>query len=202
MCRSRPAVGGGAGVDLHIALQAEEDGAVAWEIYSDAPGSIAPAGEAADDEPGAVVHSQGRAVPRGGGLQSEALYLDIAELRARGERVFGPGDAEASSAGFGSAQLYALFGRMGLSYGAAFRVVGGVWSIREADGQVSALGELRLPRELASTLGEYVLHPSLLDGALQTGVGLEPGLKDESGSERPAAQLPFALERLEVFAAL
>jgi hypothetical protein len=123
--------------------------------------------------------------------------MDVAGLLARGEQVFAPGEAGAASA-----QPYALFERMGLSYGGSFQTLGAVWSIREADGRMQALGELRLPREVASTLDQYVLHPSLLDGALQSCVGLETDLTDKAGSDQHRAQLPFALDRLEVFATL
>ena len=43
-------------------------------------------------------------------------------------------------------------------------------------------------------MGDYVLHPSIMDGALQACIGL---IEDES-EERKCAPLPFALERLRV----
>jgi acyl transferase domain-containing protein/aryl carrier-like protein len=224
---ARPVVVGSMGLELHIALRAAQDGAIEWEIYSDVvdgPAAQRQAdgvelGEASGGKLRVMVHSRGRAVLRGGGLQSKPLQVDVARLCARGEQVFAPGNAgpdldvsfvgavsgSAAASAEGKTELYALFDRIGLSYGPAFRALGGVWSIREADGQVLALGELRLPRELEPTLGQYILHPSVLDGALQAFVGLEP-VGAEAGEQARPEQLgllvPFALDRLEVFAAL
>ena len=94
---------------------------------------------------------------------------------------------------------------MGLSYGAAFQALGGIWSIREANGDLLALGELRLPQIVDATYGQYVLHPSLLDGALQACVGMDrlAGAESEqAGLTQQRPMLPFALDRLAVFAPL
>src|SRR5262249_59736453 len=53
---------------------------------------------------------------------------------------------------------------------------------------------LRLPKAVEDTSGDYVLHPSLMDGALQACVGLIDGSTE--GSNQP--RLPFALESLRI----
>src|SRR5581483_8998312 len=65
---------------------------------------------------------------------------------------------------------------------------------RDAQNQALCLSELSLPEGIANTHGAYVLHPSLLDAALQASIGLQ------AAADKPV--LPFALERLEVFAPL
>ena len=60
-------------------------------------------------------------------------------------------------------------------------------------GSKGVLAKVKLPEKVKKTWGEYVLHPSLLDSALQAAVALmgEEGVAGET-------QLPFALERLRI----
>ncbi len=121
-----------------------------------------------------VVHAQGRAV-----LSAEPApaRLDLEQL----DKEMGDGRLEPDS-------VYAAWARMGLLYGPAFQ---SVTRVQQGTGQV--LARLRLPELLAATSADYVLHPSLADGALQACAGL---LDDSSKQPR----LPFALERLRILA--
>jgi acyl transferase domain-containing protein len=67
------------------------------------------------------------------------------------------------------AELYDVLASLGLDYGPGFR---GVESIARRDGE--ALARLRLPAAVADGAGEYRLHPTLFDTALQ--VALAPAL--------------------------
>src|SRR5581483_5674236 len=122
-----------------------------------------------------VVHSQGQAVLASAG---EAPSIDLAALTGQCDRLM---SAE---------ECYAAFARMGLAYGAAFQGLEQV-----SVGPAMVLGKIKLPAAVASTKDDYVLHPSVVDAALQASIGLLQG-----DADKPA--LPFALERLEVFAAL
>jgi acyl transferase domain-containing protein len=86
--------------------------------------------------------------------------------------------------------LYAAFAKMGIQYGAAHR---GVIDLYQNNSEV--LARLRLPKTVASTAPLYLLHPSLLDSALQANIGLTVD------SENIPAQspLPFALESIAIF---
>lgn len=64
--------------------------------------------------------------------------------------------------------------------------------LRRETGQVVA--QLRLPKAVEETWGEYVLHPSLMEGALQACAGLMGG-EEEGSKER---RVPFALESLRL----
>src|SRR5581483_7353700 len=150
----------------HIALELEGAEEVSFEIYS---------GQG-DTE---VVHSQGRAVMIGMG---PAPKLDLASLKQQCN------DRELSRA-----DCYASFARMGLAYGPAFQGLQRVRTGRDAQGRALAVGEIALP-EAADAEG-YVLHPSVLDAALQASIALL-----QAAADKPA--LPFALERLDIFAAL
>ncbi len=123
-----------------------------------------------------TVHCQGSAI-----LSSKVqpAALDLAQLMSR----MGRGELDMEAA-------YAACARMGLLYGPAFR---GVTAIHRGNGEV--LAQLRLPAAVVSGAADYVLHPSLLDGALQAAVGLL-----ETGAESSQFRLPFALETLRIVA--
>ncbi|HEX6100801.1 MAG TPA: beta-ketoacyl synthase N-terminal-like domain-containing protein [Thermoanaerobaculia bacterium] len=124
-----------------------------------------------DDE---IVHCHGRAVFSD---RPAPAKLDLAQLEAQ----MGQGRMEPDA-------LYAACARMGLHYGPAFR---GITAIRKGNGQV--LARLRLPAGVAGSSAGYVLHPSLLDSALQASVAL---IDDASARLR----VPFALETLRIVA--
>src|SRR6266508_1765833 len=128
--------------------------------------------QGADQE---IVHCQGRAVLS---RQAAPARLDIERLKGQ----MGRGKLEPSS-------VYAACARMGLVYGPAFQ---GITAIHQGSGQV--LARLRLPRVVEDTSGDYILHPSLMDGALQACVVLIGDSSERSNQPR----LPFALESLRI----
>src|SRR5258707_10055277 len=77
---------------------------------------------------------------------------------------------------------------MGVVYGASFKAI---TAIHQGSSQV--LAQLRLPSTAEDKAEDYVLHPSLMDGALQAAVGLI-----EVGVESSQTRLPFALESLRI----
>lgn len=86
-------------------------------------------------------------------------------------------------------------GMIGADYGPGYKSVEAVY---KGDGQL--LAKLSLPESVAHTLGDYVLHPSVMDGALQAAEYLQNVVRAElSDTEDFKAALPFALEELEVF---
>jgi polyketide synthase PksN len=121
-----------------------------------------------------TLHCQGRGVFS---RQPGPARLDIGQLRARMTQHRLDADG-----------VYAACARMGLAYGPALR---GVTAIHRGSGEV--LAQLRLPRHVLGTASDYVLHPSLMDSALQAAVGLR-----EDGGEAGPPRLPFALETLRV----
>jgi polyketide synthase PksN len=124
----------------------------------------------------AVLHCQGSAVPLtgdGGG----STRVDLVAVRAGC-------DAGRLSAD----QCYATFRAAGMEYGPAFQGI--EYVLR---GATQALAKLTLPLSVRETGDAYVLHPSLLDSALQASVGLPT---DPAGLGEPA--MPFAIESVEV----
>ncbi|WP_116811138.1 SDR family NAD(P)-dependent oxidoreductase [Steroidobacter cummioxidans] len=85
------------------------------------------------------------------------------------------------------ASYYDQVEKSGLSYGPSFRTVQELYV-----GDSFALSRLQLPDELATDLDEYVLHPSIVDGALQTVSGLIGRV------ETSVPYLPFAIEEVQI----
>jgi acyl transferase domain-containing protein/enoyl-CoA hydratase/carnithine racemase len=123
------------------------------------------------------VHCQGQGVFVGDGAAPEPV--DVARLKA----ALQPGGRTAG-------EIYAAFADRGLHYGPAHRPV---VAAERGDGQL--LAQLVLPQALAADGQDYLLHPSLMDGALQAAALL---LEADAASTRPL--LPFALETLRVVA--
>ncbi|HET8797348.1 MAG TPA: SDR family NAD(P)-dependent oxidoreductase, partial [Thermoanaerobaculia bacterium] len=120
-----------------------------------------------------IVHCQGRAVLS---HVPAPERISLEQLRSEMEGQVAPDS------------VYATLARKGLVYGPAFQTI---TAIHRGSGQV--LAYLRLPAVLAEKAGQYVLHPSLMDGALQAAVALLDG-------ESTQPRLPFALETLRILA--
>jgi len=82
-------------------------------------------------------------------------------------------------------ECYALFANAGLHYGASFRGIDTLYL-----GEAQVLAKLHLAID-----DEFVLHPGMLDSALQACVGLT------ATSSQPETELPFSIDRVEIFAA-
>ncbi|MEX2631038.1 MAG: amino acid adenylation domain-containing protein [Tistlia sp.] len=158
---------------LEVTLTPDQAGGLRYEVSSRA------ADEAGDGEQ--QVHGRG-AVSLG--PAAEAPRLDLPVLRAR-----------TASRRIEAAECYAAFAAAGLDYGPGHR---GLEELQVGEEEV--LARLRLPAALAATLDRYVLHPCLLDSALQASIGLTLGAAAEPGAG-PTLALPFAVESLEVFGA-
>ncbi|WP_345629196.1 SDR family NAD(P)-dependent oxidoreductase [Streptomyces thinghirensis] len=132
-----------------------------------------------------TLSSQGRA--HLADAPAERPAPSLAELRAA-----------CAGAAFTPSDVYGRYDRVGMEYGPAQRSLSTLTVGTDAAGRPQALAELRLPRA-AETTDAYVLHPSILDGALQATIGLGLGGGEGTAPARPA--LPFALQEVDVLAA-
>jgi len=80
---------------------------------------------------------------------------------------------------------YQSFEKRNLQYGQTFR---GIEKIYVGEGQ--AIAKLNLPASILETEDDYVMHPGLLDSALQASIGLTMDNQDTI--------LPFALEHIQI----
>jgi polyketide synthase PksN len=159
---------------IRIDLTAGADGAIGFQVFS----QTATDGSA---EPGRLVHSQG----------------SVSFKPAVNPSRLDPGAmlAQAGMSRFDAAQCYPLFSTLGLDYGPGHQ---GIAELYAGNGQV--LARLALPESVQHTLDQYVLHPSLMDSALQASIGLGMNIETIAPSgERLKPSLPFALETVDVF---
>jgi enoyl-CoA hydratase/carnithine racemase len=120
-----------------------------------------------------VVHCQGQAVFS---HQSTPAKLNIELLKEQ----MGKGRSEAS-------ELYTIFTRIGINYGLAYQAIVSVYQ-----GEKQLLAHLNLPRVVETSQNDYLLHPSMMDSALQASVGLIGNLSQSQPS------LPFAIGSLRL----
>ena len=151
---------------VDIALLAEDE-SVAFEIFG------------ADQ----TVYCQGRAG------WSDALPDVPLQLPFEPPHEPPPARLASAVAGWDAGRVYEAFASMGLHYGPAHRAIRTLWvDDREAR------AHLALPPSVQAGAGEFGLHPSLLDGALQTATALVADLTDPSGEPL----VPFSLDAVYV----
>lgn len=87
-------------------------------------------------------------------------------------------------------EIYQVFRKMGLHYGDSHQ------SLKKLSGSKNiCIAELRLPDNITHSLGDFVLNPSLMDGAIQAALGLML----DNGVATNSPYLPFTLEDLRVY---
>ncbi|MCC9263789.1 SDR family NAD(P)-dependent oxidoreductase [Bacillus velezensis] len=152
------------GVTLHVKLQPEENGDIAFEAYAEG------------EEP--LVFFQGKAVLE---ETERAPVLDVEAVQARcgGRRM-------------SKAECYEAFDSLGITYGPSHQALDTVYA-----GSGEVLAKLTLPPSAREEKEPFILHPSMLDAALQASIGLV--LSDGSASGR--LFLPFALRDMQVLSA-
>jgi polyketide synthase PksN len=145
-----------------------EEDAIAYEIYSLAKNG-------ATEE---VVYSQGSAT-LSGNMENPVLDLKALQAECNGRKLSGT-------------EVYNIYKTIGLDYGPGYR---GIEMIYTGHGLV--LAKLSLPSSVAGTGEEFVLHPSIMDGALQAAIGMGAG--EPESMTTPKLSLPFALQEMEIY---
>lgn len=165
---TRPVTVGEESVQVHIGVYPEDSGDITYEIYS----------QTITDHHEPLIHSQGSVVL---GVDVKAPTLDLQALRA-----------ECNQKIYAAAEVYATFQTMGIDYGPGQRGIEMLYL-----GPERLLAKLSLPTSVTSTGEQFVLHPSLIDSALQAVIGFRMGLPASDISCNP--WLPFALQEMEIF---
>ena len=135
----------------------------------------------ADDENETDVHSEGR-------LDFSHDWTKPADARADTEDRI-PIQALKAQCGRprDAATFYRKFSDFGLQYGPSFQTLQEIY-INGA----FALSKLKIPDHLKGDFDQFILHPSMIDGALQTIAALAGGV------ELTTPHLPFALDEVEI----
>lgn len=148
--------------ELHIALQSSNNRAIVFDIYS-------------LDENNEIenIHAQGTAL-----LEKKIAFpkYNIEELidRYKSSEIFGE-------------KCYAFFKANGIEYGPSFRCINRIY-VSENE----VLAELVLPNSVLNTLNQYILHPSILDAALQASIGLR------DWDDEVRLQIPFSTDEVVI----
>ena len=161
-------------VQVNIGIYPEDNGEIAYEIYTLSP-------ETAEGE---IVYSQGSA------LLTSPMEIPTIDLQAI--------QAQCHQKMIDGAKVYEIFQMAGVEYGPGHRGIQELYT-----GSSLVLAKLALPAAVSATKDQFILHPSMMDSALQATIGIMALEEAESTvlSLAPAFQpsLPFALEELEVF---
>jgi acyl transferase domain-containing protein len=130
-----------------------------------------------DEDNETVVHSEGR-LAFGNGWANPAGKEDRILPQALKAMCASPESGVA---------FYERFSALGLQYGPSFQTIEELY-VNDA----FALAKLKLASHLKGEFGQFILHPSMIDGALQTIAGLAAKVSPET------AHLPFALDEIEI----
>jgi polyketide synthase PksL len=115
------------------------------------------------------------------------LENELAEYGAVQQHL-APADLQAcSTRQLDAAHYYALFRQAGICYGPAFQTMQSLWV-----GEGYALSRLAIAAHLRAGFEQFVLHPSLIDGALQTVAALV------GNGEAATPFLPFAIDEVDI----
>ncbi len=167
---THPIVVDGSVKKVHIGLSGDDSNQIQYEVYTES-----------DNGKKLIVHSQGVAEVR---EKEEVSHLDMQELQSQ----MNQGTLDADS-------CYQAFKEMGIDYGGGHQ---GIHEIHQGENQV--LARLSLSTSVQDTQSDYVLHPCLMDSALQSSIGLmlKNGKLLESCETLLKPLLPFALESLRI----
>jgi acyl transferase domain-containing protein/acyl carrier protein/SAM-dependent methyltransferase len=165
---ARPLVGGESLTTVHIVLSPRENGTIAFLINCDS---------ASDRGQAPSLHCQGRAELLRTQRTSAKQHLDLPAIASRTQQRQ-----------LSAREYYQRYHEHGITYGPTLR------SVEQLSlGEEEILARFRLPTVVAQTQADYVLHPSVLDAALQACISF---LMEQEVSQGP--HLPFALEELSL----
>src|SRR5581483_6558975 len=151
------------GIDLQLTLAPREDGDLDAEIHS------------RREDGATLVCSRALIAVEEAAATAPSMH-DLAALQRQCTVAHIQADA-----------CYARLAALGLHYGPAFRGLGDVYV-----GQGKLLARIALPASARTAPGDYVLHPSVVDAALQSTLMLHP--------QTSTLMLPSALGSLQVLA--
>jgi acyl transferase domain-containing protein/aryl carrier-like protein len=140
---------------LHISLQPDSGGELAFTVYGDAPADAGP-----------VVHSKGRIALA---AATAAPRLDVDALRQ-----------QCREHEFTAAKVYGRFALRGLAYGPAQQGLQSLHRGVDAQGRPQVLARLAVPAAVDMPHAAFALHPAVMDAALQATLGL---LMDADGEQ-------------------
>ncbi|MCB2360148.1 SDR family NAD(P)-dependent oxidoreductase [Clostridium estertheticum] len=128
-----------------------------------------------EKESGSIINCKGSAILN---KIEKNIFIDINEIKEQCKKNV-----------FSSSQCYNVFKSLGIEYGDAYR---GIESLYVGENLV--LAKLVLPSCVLDTKDKYILHPSLMDSALQSAIGFMMSGNEYTGS----SAMPFALNEIKI----
>ncbi|MCX8128558.1 MAG: SDR family NAD(P)-dependent oxidoreductase [Clostridia bacterium] len=172
---AKPVIAGKGALRVYIGLMPDQEGQISFEICSKP--------EAADAE--RIVYCQGSAICH---KAEETAACDIQEIKNRFSQILASSD-----------RFYEIFRQMGIEYGPGHKGVETIYAGSEDGCQNQVLVKLSLPPSVSGTLGNFVLHPSLLDSALQSVISFYIRPQSEGINNSIELILPFAMQEIEIY---
>uniref|UniRef100_UPI00272B21A7 type I polyketide synthase n=1 Tax=Vallitalea guaymasensis TaxID=1185412 RepID=UPI00272B21A7 len=154
-------------VNINIRLYPKDDGEISYEIYS------LSSGDNTCDESSELIHSQGTVAIS---ADKETRNIDINRLQETCDKDI-----------LSSNQCYETFSLAGMNYKEGHKGIDKVYV-----GNNEVLAKLVLPSVIQDTCDQYILHPCMMDSALQASIGLM--LEDNEKK----LTLPFTLEEVKI----
>jgi acyl transferase domain-containing protein/NAD(P)-dependent dehydrogenase (short-subunit alcohol dehydrogenase family) len=139
-----------------------------------------------------VACCEGVAVVRLASGRAESSRPDVRELLTRFNA--------ASQNVLEGSQCYRTLARRGYEFGPSFNGIQKVFCSTDTQRPTEVLAEIKLPAEAADCRSEFVLHPGVLDSAIQAAIGLEGVDSSSEARNADSAQpaLPFAIDSVEI----
>ncbi|WP_166706504.1 MULTISPECIES: SDR family NAD(P)-dependent oxidoreductase [Bacillus amyloliquefaciens group] len=95
-------------------------------------------------------------------------------------------------------EVYNTYDQLGIDYGSSSRAVAGIHCGLDDRGFPQAIARLSCPENVRNTLSEFVLHPSVMDSALQATLGMNLRFASEKQSQQ-GVSVPFALDVAHIY---
>lgn len=182
----RPMAAGDAATGVEIVIQPSGPNEFDYVIRS-AREDAAAAATPGDDEADVGIYSRGVLELA---VSAPAPRVPLDNLRQQcGERVIAHDEC------------YELLKGVGIEYGPAMRALQAIHVGTDELQRTCVLAHITLPPVVQSTHSSYVLHPSVLDAALQASLGLSFGSTERMRAVDRVV-IPYALDRIEIFASL
>lgn len=153
---------------VHIVLFPEQENAIHYEIYTQS-----------DDLAEPIIHCEGIAIIEDAKI--EQPLLDIQQIKER-----------CNTKEFTANTCYEAYRQLNMNYGDRHQTIHHLYA-----GSNEWLAQLHLSEELQVNSQDYVLHPAMVDGALQASIGIWLGREERSQEQETS--LPFALEQIDIY---
>ena len=173
----RPIIAGEQPVPVRISLYPEDnnsacfEGEIAYEISSESVNKTEP-----------VIYNQGSAI------LTPVTDLPVLDLKAM--------QARCNQNSLSAMEVYETFKTMGIDYNPVYQGIAAVWV-----GQDQVLAKLSLSASVLDTNDQFVLHPGIMDSAIQASFGLMMQASDLRPGNLTLSKsiLPGALQEIEIF---